>query len=377
MINLKGKSYKEELDEMIRRSLSSFQKGTRSFWHPQLVKTTDIEAFEERLSGWCSEIGVNIIRIDCRDLYSHSDFCNYMRTLPTGNVILFSHVTEIPTGSEQKNIGWAINTCKDEPFFDKFNAKTSFVIATCRPRELCENFTNTSVSNSAFSLSDYTNLTEMVKSDIEAFLESREEIFVNERDLQMHLALYLERSNNYDNVEVEYYVPKSELSPEYIWNSEMKVDIVVCKDGKFVPIELKYKTKAIAEDDVERFGMQIRDVCIIKNQAAQNISKYDFWKDVRRLEILKKKFKNIHVGICLFLTNDQSYQSTPRDNAKCKNFSMDPGSPHGTNMNWQGEAPESRPNFSLDSTYRTSWKNVSLIGLSNTILNLSYTILTI
>lgn len=217
----------------------------------------------------------------------------------------------------------------------------------------------------------------MVKSDIEAFLESRKKMFANERDLQMHLALYLDKSRHYDNVDVEYYVPKSELPPEYIWNSEMKVDIVVCKDHKFVPIELKYKTKAIAGVDVERFGMEIRDVCIIKNQAAQNISKYDFWKDVRRLEILKKKFKNIHGGICLFLTNDSSYQNQTSENAKCKNFSMDPYSPHGTNMSWQGDAPKSRPNFSLDSTYRTSWKNVSLIGLSNTILNLSYTILTI
>lgn len=379
MITLKGKSHNEKLDEMIRWSLSSFQKGTRSHLLPQLVKTRDIETFEERLSGWCSEIGVNIIRIDCRDLYSHSDFCNYMRTLPTGNVILFSHVTEIPAGSEQKNIGWAINTCKDEPFFDKFDAKNSFVIATCRPRELCENFTNTSVSNSAFSLFDYkeTDLTEMVKSDIEAFLESREEIFFNERDLQMHLALYLERSNNYDNVEVEYYVPKSELLPEYIWNSEMKVDIVVCKDDKFVPIELKYKTKEINNGSLYRFGEECKGIQIVKNQAAQNISKYDFWKDVRRLEILKKKFKNIHGGICLFLTNDSSYQNQTSENAKCKNFSMAPFPCHGKEMNWQGDAPKSRPNFSLDSTYRTSWKNVSLIGLSNTILNLSYTILTI
>lgn len=371
MINLKGKSLNEKLDEMIRFYLSRFQKGTNNFWFRQLVKTTDIEAFEERLSGWCSEIGVNIIRIDCRDLYSHSDFCNYMRTLPTGNVILFSHVTEIPAGSEQKNIGWAINTCKDEPFFDKFNAKNSFVIATCRPRELCENFTNTSVSNSAFSLFDYTDLTEMVKIDIEAFLESREEKFFNERDLQMHLALYLERSNKYDKVEVEYYVPKSELLPEYMWDSEMKIDIVVRKDGKFVPIELKYKTKAIAGVHYKRFGEKISDDCIIKNQAAQNISKYDFWKDVRRLEILKKKFKNIHGGICLFLTNDQSYKSTPRDNAKCKNFSMNPSSLHGTNMNWQGDAPKSRPNFTLDREYYTRWYDSSETNLSYTILTIN------
>ena len=358
MINLKGKSLNEKLDEMIRFYLSRFQKGTNNFWFRQLVKTTDIAAFEERLSGWGSEIGVNIIRIDCRDLYSHSDFCNYMRTLPTGNVILFSHVTEIPAGLEQKHIGLEISSCKNKSFFDKFNAKNSFVIATCRPRELCENFTNTSVSNSAFSLFDYTDLTEMVKIDIEAFLESREEKFFNERDLQMHLALYLERSNKYDKVEVEYYVPKSELLPEYMWDSEMKIDIVVRKDGKFVPIELKYKTKAIDGDqDIERFGEQICNVNIIKNQAAQNISKYDFWKDVRRIEILKSKFRNIEGGICLFLTNDQSYQKEPNNSAKCKSFSMSQGL-HHRDKSWQGKQEKeiaSRPNFKVEKEYAIKW----------------------
>ena len=366
-----GKSFTEYLDEEIKYSLSRFQNGTPLFWRPLLANTTNIEAFEERLSEWCNEMVLNIIRIDCRNYYSHLDFCNYIKTLPTGNVILLSHVTEIPLGPEQNNIGWAINSCKNGNFF-QFNATNSIVIATCRPRRLCQNYTDSALSGGGvFAVLDYTNLTKIVETDIELFLKSRDNIFVNERDLQMHLAIYLEKSGNYDSVEVEYYVPKSTLLPEYIWDSEMKVDIVVCKDGIFVPIELKYKTKAIEVQNIKRFGESIPNVQLTKNQAAQNIAKYDFWKDVRRLEILKKKFEKIHGGICLFLTNDESYQSEPRDNAKCANFSLAKDSYHGKDMSWgEDDASNIRPNFQLDKTYRTSWETISKIGLCYTIVKI-------
>ena len=88
-----GKSFTEYLDKEIKYSLSRFQNGTPLFWRPLLANTTNIEAFEERLSEWCNEMVLNIIRIDCRNYYSHLDFCNYIKTLPTGNVILLSHVT--------------------------------------------------------------------------------------------------------------------------------------------------------------------------------------------------------------------------------------------------------------------------------------------
>lgn len=64
-------------------------------------------------------------------------------------------------------------------------------------------------------------LLSLVKDDILKFFNQNNELFFNERDLQMHLALWLKESkNNYDDVDIEYYVPQNELK-EYIWDNEL------------------------------------------------------------------------------------------------------------------------------------------------------------
>ena len=55
-------------------------------------------------------------------------------------------------------------------------------------------------------------LSDVVREDIVAFLDSNNELLFNERDLQIHLATWLRGSANaYDDVDVEYYVPYQEL----------------------------------------------------------------------------------------------------------------------------------------------------------------------
>ena len=96
-------------------------------------------------------------------------------------------------------------------------------------------------------------LIDIVRHDVFAFLENNNELLFNERDFQMHLATWLRNSQNrYDDVDVEYYVPKSELD-DYVWDSELRLDIVVEKDGEFCPVELKYKTKKV-ERKISRFN---------------------------------------------------------------------------------------------------------------------------
>ncbi|MDD5870401.1 MAG: hypothetical protein PUC77_02800 [Bacteroidales bacterium] len=173
-------------------------------------------------------------------------------------------------------------------------------------------------------------LIEKVTEDVQVFLgKQKNGPFMNERDLQMHLAIALKNSsNNYDKVEVEYYVPLMEagkkikvLGGDYVWNKDMRVDIVVEKDGKFIPIELKYKTKEIKKD-IPRFDEVLNGVAIIKNQGAQNEAKYGFWKDVRRIELLKKRFKAVPGGLALFLTNDPSYQNKTDEEAMSYSHSI-------------------------------------------------------
>ena len=95
----------------------------------------------------------------------------------------------------------------------------------------------------------------IVIDDICTFLAQPRTIpFMNERDLQMHLAIFLTATTHYDRVEVEYYVPKVTLGNGYVWENEMKVDIVVVREGEYVPIELKYKTREIPGINIDRFG---------------------------------------------------------------------------------------------------------------------------
>lgn len=119
-------------------------------------------------------------------------------------------------------------------------------------------------------------LVEMVHQDLVSFLTNPPKLMFNERDFQVHLCVWLKRSAfSYDEVEVEYDVPYQELGKDCPWTNEMRLDIVVQKDGEFLPVELKYKTKRI-EKNVLRFGEALDKVEVVKNQGAQDLGMYDF-----------------------------------------------------------------------------------------------------
>ncbi|MGN0235199.1 MAG: hypothetical protein ACI4BD_02640, partial [Paludibacteraceae bacterium] len=86
------------------------------------------------------------------------------------------------------------------------------------------------------------HLVNITKRDIIAFMQNNQELLFNERDFQMHLAVWLRESKHYDDVDVEYYIPYEKLD-NYIWKNELRLDIVVRKGKEYLPIELKYKTK--------------------------------------------------------------------------------------------------------------------------------------
>ena len=210
-----------------------------------------------------------------------------------------------------------------------------------------------------------TNLIEIVQQDVFAFLESNNELLFNERDFQMHLATCLRNSaNHYDDVDVEYYVPKTELK-NYIWDSELRLDIVVKKDGEYCPVELKYKTKKV-EKQLTRFDEVLHDkVVVMKNQGAQDLGMYDFWKDVRRVELVRNRFKNVKGGLAVFVTNDPLYTKKSRENSNNFLFNMDEGE-HGTDKHWQNPestCPKTHPNFEVEREYAIKWHNRKIDGV--------------
>lgn len=178
-----------------------------------------------------------------------------------------------------------------------------------------------------------------VRVDIEDFLRKNTKLFYNERDLQMNLALFLKSKGYYDEVFLEYSLPLSLLPKEIeelkknerkglffrenkkgkeIMDSNIRIDIVLLKGGIFYPIEIKYKTKKEkGKSEFSRFGVKMGELKHFKDQGAQNIGRYSFWKDVARIEFVKECFSpNIAKGFCVFVTNDESYK------ADHTNFSM-------------------------------------------------------
>lgn len=198
-----------------------------------------------------------------------------------------------------------------------------------------------------------------------AFLESNDELLFNERDLQMHLATWLRGSANaYDDVDVEYYVPQSELD-NYIWDSELRLDIVVKRNGEYCPVELKYKTRKV-ERQITRFDEALHDkVVVMKNQGAQDLGMYDFWKDVRRVELVRNRFERVKGGLAVFVTNDALYTKASRANSNNKLLNMNEGT-HSRAKHWanpESTCAKSYPDFEVEKEYRIEWHNRKIDGV--------------
>ena len=207
-----------------------------------------------------------------------------------------------------------------------------------------------------------SQLIEMVRLDVCKFLQTNEEMLFNERDFQMHLATWLRKSDNaYDDVDVEYYVPNKELD-NYIWESELRLDIVVKKDGEYCPVELKYKTKKV-ERKIARFDEMLKDkVVVMKNQGAQDLGMYDFWKDVRRVELVRNRFANVKGGLAVFLTNDEAYTKTGRPTSNNNKLTMENGL-HPKQKHWlkpETACARTHPDFEVEKEYSIEWHDMEI-----------------
>lgn len=202
-------------------------------------------------------------------------------------------------------------------------------------------------------------LVEAVRNDVFAFLESNDELLFNERDFQMHLATWLRNStNHYDDVDVEYYVPRQELD-NYIWDSELRLDIVVKKDSEYCPVELKYKTKKV-ERKISRFDEDLTaDVVVMKNQGAQDLGMYDFWKDVRRVELVRNRFERVKGGLAVFVTNDGFYTKGSKESSNNYLFGMAGEAARSTKKHWanpESTCAKTHPNFEVEREYSIEWR---------------------
>ncbi|RLI81150.1 MAG: hypothetical protein DRP01_11225 [Archaeoglobales archaeon] len=122
-------------------------------------------------------------------------------------------------------------------------------------------------------------------------LSKKRPVFHSEADFQYSLAWEIHEIHPDFNIRLE--------KREEINGGELYLDIFIFKNGKICALELKYKTKrleiTISNEDYH-----------LKDQGAQDISRYDFCKDIERLEKVLKKYNN-GIRFAIFLTNDYLY----------------------------------------------------------------------
>lgn len=214
-------------------------------------------------------------------------------------------------------------------------------------------------------------LVDLVRTDILEYLGRKDgELLFNERDLQMHLAQHLISTKHYHDVDLEYYVPPIVLGDDYPWmngnkRQEMRMDIVVSDRSEFLPVELKYKTRSHSKR-LLRFGEQLSNaVEVLKDQGAEDLGMYDFWKDLRRVELVRNRFAAVKNGLAVFVTNDKQYLNPGRSTSNNYMLNMSDGV-HGRQKHWlkpESTCARTHPDFDLDSEYTIQWKHNDFEGV--------------
>jgi hypothetical protein len=128
-------------------------------------------------------------------------------------------------------------------------------------------------------------------------LSDKRPIFHSEADFQHALAWDIQRHHPEASIRLEYRPAIS--------GTRMYVDVWVgLPDGRTLALELKYKSARL---DLEREG----EVYTLLNQSAQDIGRYDFLKDISRLERLVSARPDTS-GVAIMLTNDSGYWNASR-----------------------------------------------------------------
>lgn len=178
-------------------------------------------------------------------------------------------------------------------------------------------------------------------------LAKKRPVFYSEADFQHALAWEIQNAFQ-DDVKIRLE------KPFYIDSQICYVDLIVEYKGKLIPIELKYKLK----ESEYAFDNEIFK---LKNHGAHNLNRYDFIKDIWRLEnFLSQHKQQSLVGYAIFLTNDTAYKN-PKFKLGVDDlcFRIHGGTLLAGELKWKNsENKKKRSNsITLLSNYELIWKN--------------------
>lgn len=176
-------------------------------------------------------------------------------------------------------------------------------------------------------------------------LAKKQSLFHSEADFQHALAWEIQARYPFATVRLE-------IHPGRIGRREY-IDIWVKNKDKIYAIELKYKTRKI---DIKHNGEEFH----LLNQSAQDVGRYDFIKDIIRLERFVATHSN-SIGYVVMLTNDYTYwSSTNRLSTVDAKFRIHEGKILKGKLKWakgtsEGTMLGREKPLQLKSTYSLHW----------------------
>ncbi len=188
--------------------------------------------------------------------------------------------------------------------------------------------------------------------DVLAALAKQRPVFHSEADFQHAIAWEIHQRLPRASVRLERPVEVSHL------NKLLHVDIWIEQDGDVLALELKYKTRALQV----RVG---NEQYALRSQSAQDIGRYDFIKDIERVENIDADRAPHATGYAILLTNDPSYwKQSLNDNTVDAAFRLyERGRLHGT-LEWGLGASEGTKRgrekpLPLRGSYALRWEDYS------------------
>jgi len=191
--------------------------------------------------------------------------------------------------------------------------------------------------------------------DIQKILKeftSMRPLFHLEADFQHSLAWEIQQKHPNYSIRFEYKPPQVK--------ERMFVDLWIKDDnGHVYAIELKYKTRS--------FNITLQDEEYkLLNHGAQDLGRYDFLKDVQRIEGLVTSNSKI-TGYAILLTNDASYWNSSTNNTVDQDFRLKENRIVHGELKWQKDASEGttkgRKNpIVINGKYDLKWRDYSQIS---------------
>ena len=180
-------------------------------------------------------------------------------------------------------------------------------------------------------------------------LANKRPLFHSEADFQHSLAWLIHELLPGASIRLEI--------PRPIQSGSIHLDICAVRNELALAIELKYKTRALsARVCDEQF--------VLKDQNARDQGRYDFIKDIQRLEQITKN-QSMTFGYAILLTNDNAYWKRPgtRQTSDVA-FRLHEGRVLQGNLRWGGETASGTKQgrnelLRLEGSYTIHWEDYS------------------